>query len=300
MMRLRALSLSFLLAGIGGQALLFAQQSTRPSEVEQRAALHRSVDWELVSPHLPDPATASAAALELAADVLRARRFPEDALDYYQYAQARGGDPLTLMKKIGVTRLELQQNTLARAIFLRCTQMAKKDPQAWNNLGAADYTLAAYRSAINEYSRAVKLNRKSAVFHANLGMAYLSVNEPESARTQFQTAMRLDPKILEGVASGGVTLHVLEIKDYAKLCFEMARVSAMQGQMGLAKVWLQRAGERGLDLRSAVADDSVLRPLLKDPGFQLLLSNTETMRKHVAVANAPSLGTSKDSTTVPE
>jgi tetratricopeptide (TPR) repeat protein len=299
-MRLRALSLSFLLASIGGQALLFAQQPTRPSENEERTALHRSSDWELVSPHLPDPATASAAALELAADVLRARRFPEDALDYYQYALARGGDPLTLMKKVGVTRLELQQNTLARAIFLRCTQMAKKDSQAWNNLGAADYTLTAYRSAINEYSRAVKLNKKSAVFHANLGMAYLSANEPESARTEFRTAMRLDPKVLEGTPSGGVTLHVLEIKDYAKLCFEMARVFAIQGQMGLAKVWLQRAGERGFDLRLAVEEDSVLRPLLKDPEFRVILSNTEILRKRVAVANAPSLGASGESPIVPE
>jgi tetratricopeptide (TPR) repeat protein len=298
-MRLCALSLSFLLASLGGQALLSAQQSETPSAVDERAALHRSADWELVAPHLPDPATASPAALELEADVLRARRFPEDALDYYQYALARGGDPLTLMKKIGVVRLELQQNTMARAIFLRCTQMAKKDSQAWNNLGAADYTLTAYRSAINEYTHAVKLNKKSAVFHANLGMAYLSASEPESARTEFRTAMRLDPKILEGASSGGVTLHVLQIKDYAKLCFEMARVVAIQGQMALAKIWLQRAGERGMDLRSAVSDDAVLRPLLKDPEFQVLLSNTEVLRKRVAVANPPSLGASSDSPAVP-
>ena len=45
-----------------------------------------------IQPHLPDPATATPQTLELQADILRARRFPADAMDYYNYAIARGGN----------------------------------------------------------------------------------------------------------------------------------------------------------------------------------------------------------------
>src|ERR1700750_1948709 len=73
------------------------------SDVE-RLALHQSDEWVSLESHLPHPTTASAADLETAGDVLRARRFPEDALDYYGYAIARGGKMSTLLNKMGVVR----------------------------------------------------------------------------------------------------------------------------------------------------------------------------------------------------
>src|SRR6195952_1484086 len=76
---------------------------------QERAAFHQDPQWEIIAPHLPDPKTASAAQLEMAADVLRARRFPEDALDYYGYAIARGGPVSDLLNKMGIIRLELRQ-----------------------------------------------------------------------------------------------------------------------------------------------------------------------------------------------
>ena len=73
--------------------------------------------------HLPDPATATAEQLETVADVLRARRFPEDALDYYMYALKRGGgNEVMLMNKIGVTQLELRHTGAARAYFQRAIE----------------------------------------------------------------------------------------------------------------------------------------------------------------------------------
>ena len=49
----------------------------------ERETRHATPEWRSFAPHLPDPATGSPSALELAADVMRARRMPEDALDYY-------------------------------------------------------------------------------------------------------------------------------------------------------------------------------------------------------------------------
>jgi hypothetical protein len=117
-MRLRSLFFH-LLAALSACAMLSAQQLHTSAQSEERAALHRSADWQLVSPHLPDPTTASAAALELAGDVLKARRFPDDALEYYQYAMKRGGDNIELMEKMGVVRLQMQQTLPARDLFQR-------------------------------------------------------------------------------------------------------------------------------------------------------------------------------------
>src|SRR5206468_399620 len=76
-----------------------AQRSTNLSSGQELA--HRSPEWESIQKHLPNPATASPAELEQQADILRARRFPEDALEFYGYALKRGADPQRTYKKMG-------------------------------------------------------------------------------------------------------------------------------------------------------------------------------------------------------
>ncbi|QMV19279.1 tetratricopeptide repeat protein [Granulicella sp. 5B5] len=296
-MRIHARFLSLLLAGVtplAAQSLPNSQTKTH-SAAEESALLHQSEDWQLIAPHLADPATANEAQLELSGDVLQARRFPEDALDYYTYAMKRGGDPATLLKKMGVVRLELRQTALARALFQQCVHMAKKDPQAWNNLAAADYILGANRSAIHEYKRALKLDKHSAVFHANLGIAYFADNDVESARTEFSAAMRLDPRIMSAEAEGGgITLHVLQTQNYGLLCFQMAKMYASQGAMLETKLWLQKAAEHGLDLHAALSDDSEMRVWLKNPEIRVVMANANRLQKPNVAHATPGLGTSND------
>ena len=97
-----------LLCAASPAASLHAQSSDPEAEREAR---HQSAEWLLMEPHLPDQETGSPAALQLAADVLRARRMPEDALEYYRSALKRGGSPTVLMNRIGVTELEWRLNT---------------------------------------------------------------------------------------------------------------------------------------------------------------------------------------------
>jgi tetratricopeptide (TPR) repeat protein len=290
-MRLRALFLSLLLVTLSERCILTAQQS-KPSAApmtsdEERAALHASSDWQLIAPHLADPATGSAAMLEQDGDVLRARRFPEDALDYYGYAMARGGDVDNLLEKMGAVRLELQQAPLARAMFLRCVRAHKNDAQAWNNLGATDYVMGEYGSAITEYKRSVRLNKKSAVVHANLGMAYFANKQTELARKQLALALQLDPKIMESRDEGGITAHVLATEDYAGFCFEMAKLFAEEQHPDSMRLWLGKASERGYDVRAGIRENAAFRPWLKDPQIQMMLQNTARMRKVPAMSVAP-------------
>lgn len=298
-MRLRFLSLTLALAGLNTGSGLVGQQAPPSAPADPRAALHSSVDWQVVEPHLPDPHTAGPKQLELAADVLMARRFPEDALDYYDYALRNGGDVPRLLKKKGVALLEMQQGRLARTLFARCIQLSKKDAEAWNNLAATDYSLGNARGAVGEYKRALRLNKQSAAFHANLGMAYVELQDMASARAQFAQAVRLDPTIMTRRDNGGLTLRILQSQNFAALCFEMARMYARRGDVPTMKMWLQKASERGLDLRPVMVEDAALRPWLKDPEVKVMLASSEIFRKRTAAVNAPSLGPATDTSNVP-
>jgi tetratricopeptide (TPR) repeat protein len=294
-MRSRVLLLAFVLAPLAAYAAESSavppQQSAPLTPADERAALHNSPDWALIEPHLPNPKTASAADLEMTGDVLRARRFPEDALDYYGYALQRGGDVSELLNKMGIVRLELRQVDLAHTMFLRTVRAHKKDAIAWNNLGVTDYAMQDYRGAVDAYKHAVKLQRGNAVFHSNLGLAYFEKNDTEEARTEFSRAMKLDPAIMSGGDTGGTTAHILGAHNYSGMCLEMAKLFAREQDPDRMLFWLGKASDAGLDLRAAVHEDTALAAYAKDPRLLLLMENAAQLHsRSVASAKPPSLG----------
>ena len=261
------------------------------TSAEERATLHEGSDWALIAPHLPNPATADARSLETAADVLRARRFPEDALDYYGYAMARGGNVSELLNKMGVLRLELRQTDLARAMFLRTVRANRRNAEGWNNLGVAEYVSQNYAQAISDYRRASKLDHKSAVFHANMGLAYFDAKDPDSARKQFALAIRLDPLILQRRDEGGGTMRILGTKNYPALCFEMAKVYAREHDIAAMRLALAKAIEGGFNVRDGMAADLYLQRYLKDPELLTVLANADGLRRrNIANIAVPKLG----------
>jgi tetratricopeptide (TPR) repeat protein len=296
-MRSRVLLLAFVLAPLAAYAAestaVPPQQSAPLTSADERAALHNSPDWVLIQPHLPNPKTASAADLEMTGDVLRARRFPEDALDYYGYALQRGGDVSTLLNKMGIVRLELRQVDLAHAMFLRTVRSHKKNASAWNNLGVTDYAMQDYRSAIDAYRHAVKIDKTSAVFHSNLGLAYFEKGDGEQARDEFARALRLDPTIMSGTDGGGTTAHILGSHNYPGMCLEMAKLFAREHDVDRMIFWLGKGSDAGLDVRAAIRDDAALFVYAKDPRITLLIANADQLHaRSVATAKPPSLGTS--------
>ncbi len=250
---------------------------------------HRTADWALVAPHLPDPLTASPEKLETSGDVLRARRFPDDALTYYKAAAINGGVPGRLLKKEGVVHLELQHGLIARLCFVQALHLDKKDAEAWNNLGAADFMLGNTRQAVGEYKHAVKLNRNSAVYHSNLSLAYFETRDARNARRELARAVALDPEIMHHGTTGGYNLQILASSHYAEICFEMARVSATQGDPESTINWLTKASERGFDVRSAMSNEPLLLPYLQDARVKVLLSNHDVRHKELARVKPPSL-----------
>ncbi len=61
---------------------------------------------------------------------------------------------------------------LAKSYFQRAVKIQKKNPEAWNNLGAIEYLTGRYENAISNYKKAIKYDKDSATYHSNLCTAY--------------------------------------------------------------------------------------------------------------------------------
>lgn len=291
-MRRASVALAVLFAAFSHEP--FAGAQTLDSRLLSEPS-HTSVEWANIALHLPDTATSSPAQLESAADVLRARRYPQDAVRFYSAAMARGGHQGVLLKKSGVACLEMQQVPMARSYFQQAVRVQKKDAGAWNNLGAAEFILHNTGGAIRDYKRAVKLDGESAVFHGNLALAYFENHQGANARRELAKGLAIDPDLLHRSGTGGYTAQVLASERYSEICFEMARIYAAQGNMEAVLDWLTKASDRGYNVRSALDHDATLRPLLADARIQVLLKNNQTLQAKAKVPiNVPSLGTASD------
>ncbi len=263
-----------------------AQHSYTDTDAD-RTLRHESAEWRTVSPHLPSLTTGSPDALITAGDVLRARRMPEDALDYYRAATQRGAGEAVMLNRIGVTLMELHDNVQARMCFERALQLSGKDAQIWNNLGAAEFIGGNYHGSIQDYKRAVKLNKKAAVFHSNLGTAYFEVKDFESAEKQFVAALKLDPAVFEQGNASGIEARVLSSVDRGRFCFEMARLAAQRGKDAEVMDWLAKAVESGFDVRYEMSNDRVLAAYRTDPRVAVLFKNAKAMRAGQVAAAGP-------------
>jgi tetratricopeptide (TPR) repeat protein len=256
--------------------------------VSTRDRIHQSEQWMEVERHLPDPATASPQALEQQADILRARRFPEDAMDYYKYAMARGGNVPSLTNKLGLTELEMKNIELARSYFQRAVKLNKKDGEAWNNLGAVEFLDGQNLAAVSDYKKAIKLEKRQAVYHANLANAYFETKNYNGARREIAEALKLDPQVFErreGV--GGVAAHVLSSQDRARLSFEMAKMYARSGMQEEMLHSLAMAAEAGMDVQREMLKDPDLGKYDMDPRVLVLVHNAQLLRTgHAATLNA--------------
>jgi tetratricopeptide (TPR) repeat protein len=265
------------------------QQNAPTSDAAMRELRHQDPQWQTVKPHLPDPATATEQQLETVGDVLRARRFPEDAMDYYLYALKRGGgNEVMLMNKLGVVQLDLHHTAAARAYFERAIKLKQKDAVAWNNLGAVEYIDGRFGKSISNYSRAIKLNKNSAIYHSNLATAYFEQKDYKNARQQFKIALKLDPDVAHRDGSGGLTAHMVSPEDHARYCFEMARLYAELGDETNMLQYLTKASEAGFDVLDQMRSDNVMDHYRKDPRVVLLVNNARALRSGRASVDAAS------------
>ncbi len=121
-----------------------------------------------------------------------------------------------------------------------------------------------YGAAERDYKRGIRLSPKSAVFHSNLGLAYMSRKKFKPARKELDAALRLDPDIFADQGGGGVAAHFLSATDHARFCFEMARTYAESSNEPEMLHWLAKASEYGVDVMQEMAKDKSLAKYTKD------------------------------------
>ena len=277
--RLFRLSSLLLLSGVFVAGAAASAQLNIRSHEQAVKLEHEDPQWPSIQAHLPDPATASPEKLEAAADVLRARRFPEDALDYYADALKRGANEIEILNKMGVTELEVGNHEVAHAFFERVVHLKRKSPDGWNNLGAVEYLEGRNESAISDYKKAIKLNKRSASFHSNLGTAYFQRKDFDRARKEFDIALKIDPELMSHRGGpGGITMRMLSPADHARFCYELARLYAQRGDVANMLHYLTTASEGGFDVLEAMRHDDLLEQYRKDPRVLLLVHNAEAIR----------------------
>jgi tetratricopeptide (TPR) repeat protein len=280
-MRVSTLRITSLISFFGALILLFtatqaaAQESAVPAPDPQ--VMHRDAVWLSIAAHLPDPATASPQTLELQADVLRARRYPDEAMKYYKYALDRGGNPESLQNKIGLTHLQLGHDLLARVYFQQMVKDHPNNAEAWNNLGAVEYMRRNYSAAEHDYKRSIKINSKSAVFHSNLGLAYMERKKFIPARKELDAAMKLDPDVFTDQGGGGVSAHFMSAADQGRFCYEMARTYAESGNETEMLHWLAKSSEYGVNVMKEMTKDRSLAKYIKDPRVLEIVHATDTL-----------------------
>jgi len=240
-------------------------------QIRQRE--HMDPQWPDVQAHMPNPATATAGQLETAADVLRARRFYEDAIDYYRYAIKAGGEAGAIYNKIGITDIEVGRYGDASLCFKRATALNKKSAESWNNLGVAAYVLHNYSSAIKSYKHAILLNPNVATFHSNLGTAYFEDKQFARATGEYATSLRIDPDIFEHHDVTGITAHLMQPDDHARFCFAMARIYALAHDEQNMLRYLAKAREAGYSIKQEMAGDQAFAPYRSDPRVIAVIKN---------------------------
>jgi len=263
-------------------------EKARIAAAEALLALHREEEWMLVSKHLPSLQSGTGPELDTAGDVLRARRFPEEALEYYLAAYRRGASQERVLNKMGITELSLRHPAQARVYFKLALKRNKNNFDAWNNLGATEYVDGHYGQSVSDYKKALKLNPGSAIFHSNLGTALIGQKDFEDARKEFAAALALDPEF--GTRSSdmtGISAHVLSPEDRARFCLAMARVYAEKGMIDAMLHSLTMAQDSGLELNDVMNSDPVLSKYRKDPQVVTIIANSKAIKRNAVASLVP-------------
>jgi tetratricopeptide (TPR) repeat protein len=242
-------------------------QVSHSEQVQISPPLMRAID--------PPAADATATALELQADRLRADKLYLDALDYYRAALNKQPNDARLMNKIGITELLMQRFKEARKSFELAIRMDHHFADAYNNLGVIYYESKKYGAAVKQYEKAIAVDDSSASFFNNLGAAYFSKRSFEPAVQAYQHALELDPDVFERTSRNGVQAQLPSPEDRARYDYTVAKLYAKMGFSDQSLEYLRKAMEAGYKDLKNVYKDVEFAELRKNPRFtELMALNT--------------------------
>jgi Flp pilus assembly protein TadD len=143
-----------------------------------------------------------------------------------------------------------------QAAALVLQQAVTEDPslwRAWNALGLLHDRNGAWAEATAAYDRALELRPDSAMLYNNRGFSYLLRREPERAIADFDTALRIDPRLVAAQENlrlafawtGQYERALLGVssRDFGRAYNNVGFVALLRGDLPAAESYLLRSME---------------------------------------------------------
>lgn len=100
-------------------------------------------------------------------------------------------------RDLGMLLLQQQRFPEAASHLERAADLGLEQPRLYNFLGIAYSRSGRYSAAAGVYKKALAKDSRYAEAHLNLSYAYQKLNRPADARTEYQTACKLDSKLCQ-------------------------------------------------------------------------------------------------------
>lgn len=206
---------------------------------------------------------------ELRGDIMMARKLYKDAIDFYK----RGANKSAVMaNKTGIAYHQLGDLDNAKKYYERAVKIDRKYAEAHNNLGTIHYARKSYRNALRSYQSALALTPGAASVWTNLGTVYFAQKKYEDAIQSYQYAMQLDPEVFDRRGSNGVLLQERSVEEKALFYYTLAKTYAQSGDIERTLRYVRFALENGFKERDRFVQDPSFVGLQENEMFRELIA----------------------------
>jgi tetratricopeptide (TPR) repeat protein len=207
---------------------------------------------------------------ELKGDLARAHTDYWMAVSYYQQALRVDSRNATLLNKLGIVELKLNNRGPAHKYFAQSVRYDPRNVSALNNLGAVALLDKKYRPAVRYLKQALELDESSAPSHLNLAEAWMGLGEVDRAMKEYARALELDADILSD-SQGGIAAQVVTPEQRARVSYLIAKAYAQRGNLEGALEYLRRAKDGHYSDLSRVYKDQEFAALWQDPRLEKIV-----------------------------
>lgn len=181
-----------------------------------------------------------------------------------------------LLDKIGIAYQQLGDTGHAETYYNRSAASDKHFASPLNNLGTLEFGRKRYKNAVNWYTKAIKIDSKSATTFSNLGYAYLAWNKAPEAILAFRQAILLDPTIFQNRGTLGTVVEAGGGSNPGLYYYTLAKTYAMLGNADRCAHFLKMSRDEGYKKYTDALKDPSFKPVLKDPRVTAILLPQQT------------------------
>ncbi len=242
-----------------------------------------------------------------------------EAIDYYTRALKINPDHTISMNNMGNTLLAAKKYKNASDYYQKVLKITPDDAKTHNNLAITFIFMKKFNEAKYHFNEALridpenivaktslnKINRKTnnqlgliqkklqqepdnAVLHYQTGNIYKKNKDYEQAKTEYQTAVSLDPKFTDALYNLAIVYavckenlksietfkRILEISpDNSAVCYNISCMYSKQQNKEEAVKWLKKAVDSGYDNWEMIKTDRDLENIRQTNYFKQLIKN---------------------------